>query len=310
MKTLLKNLKSKEVLKYIRGKEDLISPGTPLCPGCPVELSLRFSMKIFGRDTYLFAAPSCGVLMMAGYGTDASMKSASAHCLMTNVPSMMTGTRRYLRKIGKNSKVVGFVGDGSTVDVGFQPLSGAAERGENVLYICYDNEGYMNTGIQRSGSTPYHGWTFTSPTGGSWKGKPKAAKHMPHVMLMHEIAYVATACISFPEDYAKKLTKALEVKDGMSYIHLLTPCPTGWRFPPELSIDMGRLAVETNYFPLWEAENGRVRMTYEITEPRPVEEFTKPQGRFRHFDKAMLDEFQGMVDRRHSLTLHLSKFDG
>lgn len=309
MKTLLKKSKSKDVLKYM-GKEDLLSPGTPLCPGCPVELAIRFSMKIFGRDTFFFTAPSCGALTMIGYGTNASMKSASTQCLMTNVPSMMTGVRRYLRKIGKDTKCVGFVGDGSTVDVGFQPLSGAAERGENILYICYDNEGYMNTGIQRSGSTPHYGWTTTSPVGGDWKGKPRAAKYMPYVMLMHDMSYVATACVSFLEDYAKKLTKALAVKDGMSYIHLITPCPTGWRFAPELSIDVGRLAVESNYFPLWEAENGRVRMTYNNEQPRPIEEFTKPQGRFRHLDRSMLDEFQTLVNRRYNLAVHLSKFDG
>ena len=307
MKAFLKNYKSKDVTKYLKG-DDLISPGTALCPGCTGELALRFSMKIFGKDTFFFTAPGCGSLMTVGDGMNVSMKVPSALCLMTNVPSMMSGAKRYFERKGKHVKCVAFVGDGTTADVGFQPLSGAAERGENIIYICNDNEGYMNTGIQRSGTTPCFGWTFTSPVGGNWQGKNKIPKYMPLIMLMHRIAYVATASMAFPEDYAEKLIKAATIKEGMSYIHLISPCPTGWRYGPELSIDLSRLAVETNYFPLWEAENGCVRMTKKIEDPRPVEEFTKLQGRFKHFDVEILKKFKEEIDNRYEQILHLSRF--
>lgn len=303
---VLSFLKSRDILKYLRD-EDVSNPGTPLCPGCPAELLLRFALRIFGERIFFFGAPGCVATMVGGWGTQGTLKVANATTLMTNIPSTMTGVKRYYDSVGQDVKCVAFVGDGATVDVGFQPLSGAAERNENIVYICYDNEAYMNTGIQRSGSTPVHGWTFTSPVGGKWKGKPQGAKYMPLIMLMHGISYVATASFAFPEDYAKKLTKAKRVKEGMSYIHLISPCPTGWRFPPQLSIEISKLAVETNYFPLWEAENGQVRMTVQVRNPRPIHEFTKLQGRFGHFDEIMVDELQRELDRRYKRIVHLSK---
>lgn len=306
-KGFLKDYKSKDVLSFLTG-EDVISPGTALCPGCTSELALRFALKIFGKNTCLFTAPGCGSLMTVGDGINASMKVPSALCLMTNVPSMMSGAKRYFNRLGKNINCVAFVGDGTTADVGFQPLSGAAERGEEIIYICNDNEGYMNTGIQRSGTTPLHAWTFTSPVGKSWQGKAKVSKNLPLIMLMHGIAYVATASMAFPKDFAEKVSKAKAVSGGMSYIHMINPCPTGWRSRPELSIELSRLLVETNYFPLWEAEGGRIRMTKTIEAPKPIEAFTRLQGRFEHMNKIGLKKFQEEVDNRYEQLIHLSKF--
>jgi pyruvate/2-oxoacid:ferredoxin oxidoreductase beta subunit len=210
----------------------------------------------------------------------------------------MTGVKRYYHKIGRDVKVVAFCGDGATADVGFQNVSGAAERGENLIYICYDNEAYMNTGIQRSGTTPQHTWTLTTPVGSTRRGKEQAAKYMPLIMALHGIPYVATAAISHLEDYAAKIAKAVEVKNGMAYIHLLSPCPAGWRAPIDMPIELSRMAVETNYFPLWEMEHGKYRLTHEVKKSKPIEEYTKLMGRFSHFTKEELEGLQQTVNSR------------
>jgi pyruvate/2-oxoacid:ferredoxin oxidoreductase beta subunit len=200
---------------------------------------------------------------------------------------------------------VAFVGDGATADIGFQPLSGAAERRENIIYICYDNEGYMNTGIQRSSTTPPGAWTTTSPVGEFSRGKEYPRKNMPLIMVAHGVSYVATASIAYLEDYVQKLTKAMKVKDGLAYIHLYSPCPTGWRSSPENALSLARLAVETNYFTLWEAEYGEIRLTQEISHPKPVSEFTKLIGKFSHFGEEELAQFQKLVDSEFMLIKNL-----
>ena len=212
----------------------------------------------------------------------------------------------YYKSIGRDVKPVSFVGDGATVDIGFQSLSGAAERGENLLYICYDNEGYMNTGVQRSSSTPLWAQTATTPVGPARHGKKQAAKYLPLLMLFHGIPYVATATIAHPEDYARKLTKAMQVKDGLAYIHLFIPCLTGWGIPETASLEVCRQAVETNYFPLWEAENGKVRLTHEIANPRPIHEYTDMIGKYSHLTAEDLEQLQEMVNDRYNLIKNLS----
>jgi pyruvate/2-oxoacid:ferredoxin oxidoreductase beta subunit len=194
--------------------------------------------------------------------------------------------------------VVCMVGDGATADVGFAGLSGAAERGENIIYICFDNEAYMATGIQKSGTTPFAAWTFTSPVGKHLSGRRGPAKYMPLIMADHGIPYTATATVSHLEDYARKLEKAKQVKDGLAYIHIFSPCYTGWRAPEDSAVQISRIAVETNYFPLWECDRGQYRLTYQPRKPMPIEEFTKLMGRYRHLTGAQIAEFQGMVDQR------------
>jgi len=227
---------------------------------------------------------------------------------MTNVASSAAGYARYFKKIGQDVTALCFVGDGCTADVGFQPLSGAAERGENVLYICYDNEGYMNTGYQKSSTTPLGAWTSTTQVGEVDKGKTTHSKYMPLIMAMHGIPYAATATLSHLEDYAQKLVKAKEAKNrGLSYIHLFAPCPTGWKLATELSIEACRTAVETNYFPLWEVEDGQYRLTYEPKNPRPVKELIDMVRKFSHLKQDEINEIQKQADVRISTIKKLAE---
>jgi len=207
----------------------------------------------------------------------------------------MTGVARHFKKMGREVLVVTYSGDGGTADVGFQSLSGAAERNEDIIYICNDNEGYMNTGIQRSGTTSYAAWTSTTPVGAVGMGKREPKKAMPWIMLEHGIPYVATATVGFLSDLEAKLRKAMRIK-GFRYIHLLNPCPTGWRFPPEKTIEVSRMAVQTNFFPLWEAENGRIRLTVKIRTPKPVQEYTRLMGKYAHLKEEQLETLQRLVD--------------
>jgi pyruvate/2-oxoacid:ferredoxin oxidoreductase beta subunit len=279
--------------------EDILPKGTRACPGCPAELSLRIALRVFGRDTIIFGGPGCMTTVMIGYGDKATSKGSYVNCLFTNIPSTMTGVSRYYRHIGKEVKLVAFCGDGALADVSFQVVSGAAERGERLTIICYDNEGYMNTGNQRSSTTSYKAWTNTTPVGEMLRGKEQKSKNMPLIMAFHGIPYTATATVAYLEDYVKKLTKAMNIKDGMSYIHLLTPCPPGWRAAMDSGIDISRLAVETNYFPLWECENGEFRLTQRVKKPEPIEEYTRLIGKFSHLTRDELGEFQKSVDTRY-----------
>ena len=171
------------------------------------------------------------------------------------------------------------------------------ERGHNITYICYDNEAYMNTGIQRSGATPWGASTTTSPAGSESFGEDKPKKNMPMIMAAHGIPYIATASIAYPEDYMKKVKKAVETK-GPAYIHLNQPCTTGWGFDPSKTIELGRLGVETGFWPLYEIENGEFKVTYRPTERKPVVEYLKAQKRFRHLDEEHVQMIQDYVNNQ------------
>ena len=292
-------VRNSPVLSYLQ--EDVMSPGTSACRGCPAELALRFTLRFFGKNTVVFTAPGCAVSFILGNSNQAHVRIADYVCLLNNVASSMTGVYRYYRRTGRDANLVAFVGDGATADIGFQALSGAAERGENFIYICNDNEGYMNTGVQRSSSTPWGARTTTTPVGPARHGKEQAAKNLPLLMLFHEIPYVATATIAYPEDYARKLTKAKQVKDGLAYIHLLLPCTTGWGIAEDRGLDVCRLAVETNYFPLWEAEHGKVCLTHEVANPKPIREYTSMIGKYSHLTSDELDRLQDMANERYHL---------
>jgi len=298
-------IKSRGVIQYF--KKDQFAMGTPLCLGCPAELSLRFTMRLFGQDTFLFGAPGCAVLLICGMGTQTYCTLPTHMTNMTNLPSTAAGFKRYHKRMGRDVQCVCFAGDGCFADVGFQPLSGAAERQENIIVICYDNEGYMNTGIQRSGTTPYLSWTTTTPVGIKRKGKQMPPKNMPLIMAAHNIPYVATATVGFPEDYAEKLTKAMAIKDGMSYIHLFSPCPTGWRASTDSGIGICRLAVETNFFPLWEYERGTYRFTHRVEKPRPIVDYLKLMRKFAHLDGADIEEIQRLVNKRFATVKSLTQ---
>lgn len=296
-----------KVLSFVRSEtvvahlqDDLLSPGLTFCAGCPAELAARFVVRVLGKNIIIFSAPSCALLAgrarLPYYG-----------CLMTNVPSSMSGVSRYLRRQGNDALCVSFVGDGTTADVGFQPLSGAAERGERILHICYDNEAYMNTGIQRSSTTPTGAWTTTTQVGPHGGGKERPAKYVPLLIALHGVAYAATAAISHLEDLAFKLIKAKEAAQrGMAYVHIFTPCPTGWRSRLEDGIELSRLAVETNYFPLWECEDGCLKLTYPLENPKPLEDFLKLQGRFSHLRDKDVAKLKTIVESRVELLRKLA----
>jgi pyruvate ferredoxin oxidoreductase beta subunit len=224
------------------------------------------------------------------------------HVAFENVGALVSGAESGFKALIRKGKLkdkgtvfLGMGGDGATSDIGFQALSGAFERGHNFVYVCYDNEAYMNTGIQRSSSTPYGAATTTSPAGPvKPSGQVTWKKNMPELAVAHQIPYVATACPSYPLDLIQKVQKAAAIP-GPAYIHILSICPTGWRIPPDRAIWIGRLAVETCIFPLYEVENGNYTISYPMETPRPVEEYLKPQGRFRHLTPEMIEFIQKRV---------------
>jgi pyruvate ferredoxin oxidoreductase beta subunit len=223
------------------------------------------------------------------------------HTLFENTAAVASGIEAGLKAMNRKGskslpgvKVVAMAGDGGTSDIGLQALSGALERGHNFLYICFDNEGYMNTGVQRSSSTPYGASTTTSPAGKMSIGQFTWKKNMPAIVAAHDIAYVATACPSYVKDLIAKVEKAAAIK-GPAYLHILSVCPTGWRSPPELGIRIGRLAVETGVFPLYEVENGKYRLSRDLPKLKPVTDYLKLQGRFRHLSDDVINKIQQKV---------------
>ncbi len=190
-------------------------------------------------------------------------------------------------------------GDGGTADIGLQALSGMLERGHDILYVCYDNEAYMNTGIQRSSATPFGASTTTAPAGKVSLGQSTWKKDMPAIAAAHGIPYVATASPSYPFDLMDKVKKAVAI-EGPCYIHVFSVCPTGWRTPSNLSVRFGRLAVETGVFPLYEIENGKYTLNLDLPRLRPVEDYLKPQGRFRHLTQEVIEKIQQKVSADYS----------
>jgi phenylglyoxylate dehydrogenase beta subunit len=265
--------------------EDLFVPGLAGCQGCNTELLIRHALRRVGPDTVVAAPPGCVPGMGAvGYNGQTGTKVPVFHPLLTNTASMLTGIKRHYKRKGRNVTAMALAGDGGASDVGFQSLSGAAERGEEILYIVIDNEGYMNTGMQRSGCTPFGAWTSTTPVGRESRGKTQDAKNLPLLMVAHRCAYVATASTAFMQDLYYKLDKAIQAsKRGFAFLHVYSPCTTGWRFPSEKNIEVARKAVETNFVMLWEYEpEAGLRLTHPVDDPLPVTDYLKVMGKYRH----------------------------
>ncbi len=270
-------------------------------------MTLRLVLKILGPETILAIPPGCmGGVGVVGWGATTGVRVPVFFPLLDNTASMLAGIKLMYSRRGRDVNVVAFAGDGATVDAGFQSLSGAAERGDSIIYICYDNEGYMNTGFQRSGSTAKGSWTSTTPVGGARAGKSQDKKDMPMVMAMHDIPYVATASPAFTADLVRKVEKAMTLKSGLAYLHVLNPCSNGWGFPAQKSIEIARLSVLTRYFPLYEVEDGRFRITVDPPKPRPVADFVRSMKKFSHFGEEDIARLQRLVDdkwrRLHALT--------
>jgi pyruvate ferredoxin oxidoreductase beta subunit len=222
------------------------------------------------------------------------------HTLFENTAAVASGIEAGIKvlsrkgKYSRKTKVVAMAGDGGTADIGIQALSGALERGHDFIYICFDNEAYMNTGIQRSSATPFGASTTTSPAGKVSIGQTSWKKNLPAIAAAHDIPYVATASHSYPFDLMNKISKAMKV-EGPSYIHILSVCPTGWRLASDLTIRAGRLAVETGIFPLYEVEGDKYTLNLDFPQLRPVEDYFKLQGRFRHLSKEIVAQIQARV---------------
>ena len=272
--------------------KELMCSGHVGCPGCGATIAMRFVLKALGEKTVM-VLPACCWSVIAGPFPQSSLRIPVIHTAFETGGATASGVRAALDMKGDTeTTVITWAGDGGTFDIGFQALSGAVERNEDFIYACYDNEAYMNTGIQRSSSTPYGAWTTTT-TGADWKKLRK--KNIVEALVAHRIPYAATANIAFPEDLIRKVKKAKAIK-GSKFLHIYASCPTGWRIPSEMSIKIARMAVQTNIFPLYEVENG---VNYTINyKPKEylVREYFKLQGRFRHLKDTDLDQIQEMVN--------------
>lgn len=272
--------------------DPLIYPGHVGCPGCGATVAMKFALQALGEKTML-VIPACCWAIIAGPHPQTSLKIPVLHTAFATAGAAASGLRAALDRRGDTeTTVVAWAGDGGTFDIGFQALSGAVERNEDFIYVCYDNEAYMNTGVQRSSATPYGTQTTTTP-GSGWKHTRK--KNIVEALAAHRIPYAATASIAYPDDLIRKFQKARHLRGGSRFIHVFATCPTGWRVPTELSIRVARLAVQTHIFPLYEVEDG-TRYTLNAAGDRPVADYLEIQGRFKHLTEADIAEIQEMVD--------------
>jgi len=282
--------------------DELAAPGRSGCDGCGAVMIARWITKISGQSTMMVNATGC---MCVNYGYAGVPRFPYIHSLFENTGSIISGIDAGLRSLGKRdtTNLIGLAGDGGTVDIGLQALSGAVDRNHRFLYVCYDNEGYMNTGGQRSGATPYGSKTATTPVGSEKVGETLSLarrKNMVLIMAAHGIPYAATASIAYPLDFMNKVKKAIEI-DGPTYIHVLAPCPTSWGFPSENSVNLGRLAVETRFSPIFEVEQGKkIILDRRKSKGTPVLEYLKVQKRFLHLldpkNQFIVDQIQFQVD--------------
>ncbi len=284
--------------------EEYLAPGHRACLGCGEALAVRLVCKVLGRDVIIVTATGC-IEIISSQLPYTSWKVPWIHTLFENTAAVASGIEAGIKalsrkgKYSKRTKVVAMAGDGATADIGLQALSGALERGHELIYICYDNEAYMNTGVQRSSATPFGASTTTSPAGKVSIGQTTWKKNVPAIVAAHDIPYVATACPSYPFDLINKVEKAAKI-DGPAYIHILSVCPTGWRTPTDTTISLGRLAIRTGIFPLYEIENGKYKLNVDPPQLRPVEDYIKLQGRFRHLSSETIADIQDRVNAEYA----------
>ncbi len=290
-------------------KEEILSYGHRACQGCGELLSVRLITKAIGPDMIIANATGCLEIVTSSF-PDSAWRVPWIHVAFENAAAVASGVEsaiKVLKRKGKlpkdrNITVLAFAGDGGTADIGLQALSGALERGHNFVYVCYDNEAYMNTGIQRSSSTPFGASTTTSPAGKKSIGQHTKKKNLPEIAVAHEIPYVATGCPAYPYDLMNKARKAAAI-EGPAYLHVFSPCPTGWRTLSDDAIEIGRLAVKTGVFPLYEVEYGKYKLNVRSKELIPVEEYLKTQGRFRHLKEEHIKIIQEEVNKNYELLL-------
>ncbi len=285
--------------------KELLAEGHNFCTGCGEALTIRLACKAVGDNTIINMATGCDEVCTTPLPVT-SWRVPWLHTLFENAATTASGMEAGLKILMKKGKiperdihVVVMGGDGATSDIGLQSLSGALERGHNFLYICLDNEAYMNTGIQRSSSTPYGASTTTAPAGKFSIGQATWKKNMVEIAAAHGIPYVATACPSYHLDLLKKIRKGVEIK-GPAYVHVFCVCPTGWRCPTNITVEVGRLAVQTGIFPLYEVENGCYRLNADPPKLKPVKEYLKLQGRYRHLTEEEIGRIQQRIEEEYA----------
>ncbi len=274
--------------------QELMYSGHAACPGCGPALAMRLLLKGLGPRTILSIPACCWTVIATPYPTTA-LGVAMLDNPIESTGASISGLRAAADAMHLDDvEVVGFAGDGGTADIGLQSLSGMLERRTNAIYVMYDNEAYMNTGVQRSGATPRGAWTTTTPVGGGLHGKPEPKKDVMAIVLAHHPAYAATLNPSFPEDFDRKVERARSI-EGPRFFHVFSPCPPGWKFDSAETVALGRLATDSGIFPLYEVVDDRLRLTRKIGELKPVTEYLAAQGRFRHLSPEETARIQSEV---------------
>jgi len=279
-------------------EKSLLAPGHRACAGCAMPTTIKLVLDAAGPNTIVVSPTGCLEVTTTPF-PESAWCVPWIHSLFENASAVASGVEVMLKRKKKDANVIVIAGDGSTFDIGMGSNSGMFERGHRVLYVCYDNEAYMNTGVQRSGSTPFCVHTTTTPSGSCSQGNPLPKKDMPAIALAHKVPYVATASVAYPVDLRRKVKKALQV-DGPSYIQVNSPCITGWTFDTGTMIQIARLAVETGLWPLTEYENGELTAVMKVRMPKPVE-YLRLQGRYKHLFKKpngadMLKHIKALAD--------------
>ncbi|MDG7039901.1 MAG: pyruvate ferredoxin oxidoreductase [Nitrososphaerota archaeon] len=289
-------------------REERMAPGHRACAGCGPMIAVRQILQSLDVKPVVISATGCVEVTTSTY-PDSAWLVPWAHVAFENSAAVASGVEAAMHalkvrgELKEERPVIALAGDGGTFDIGLQALSGALERGHRMLYVCYDNEAYMNTGIQRSSATPFGAWTTTSPVGKEWPGKAEIKKDIMGIVVAHGTPYAATASISHWKDLMTKVRKAVS-QNGPTFLHVYAPCNRGWRFEPKDTVEVAKRAVETRFFPLYEVENGRYRITVPVAKPRPLEDFLSLQGRFSHLLKPenleVLKELKSIVEERWS----------
>ena len=278
-------------------KESLFVSGHTACPGCGQAIAAKLIVNTAGPTTIVCNATGC-LEVFSTLWPYSAWKIPWIHSLFENAAAVASGVESALRALGKEDiNVLAFAGDGGTADIGLQALSGMLERGHNILFVCFDNEAYMNTGIQRSGLTPTGADTTTSPSGKVNWGNPRPKKNVVGICAAHLIPYAASTSVGFPQDIIRKVKKALQIK-GPKYIQVHIPCPLGWGSSADKTLEIAKLAVQTGLYPLVEYEHGKLVNVYKIRDRKPVEEYLKLQRRFRHVlkNKELIERIQKIAE--------------
>ena len=295
-------------LKELTHREDRLAGGHRLCAGCGASIAVRQVLLGAGEDPVVVGCATGCLEVSTTIYPYSSWRTPFIHNAFENSSATISGVEAAfngLRRAGKidpDKKVrfVAFGGDGGTYDIGLQALSGAMERGHDMVYVCYDNGAYMNTGIQRSSATPKGAWATTSEVGAAQAGKRQIRKDLTAIIAAHGVPYAAQASVSHWKDLTTKAEKAFNTP-GPAFLNVFAPCPRGWRIPSSMTVEIAKLAVQTGFWPVYEVEDGVFRQTVKVHNRKPVEEFLKPQGRFKHLfapgNEALLAEIQADVDR-------------